>query len=145
MSAAAGHEVQLRWRDFDGLGHVNHPVVLTYLEEGRDAFLDECDIGRVEYVVGRCSVTFLKEIKLDSDSVSVECGVREIGNTSFTTSERILDRKGDVVAEAEFGLVMWDPVKPGPRPITEQERVALMPDAADRTDPAPGRQGGGDE
>ena len=29
----------MRWRDLDGLGHVNHTVVLTYLEEGRDAFL----------------------------------------------------------------------------------------------------------
>ena len=33
------HAVQMRWRDLDGLGHVNHTVVLTYLEEGRDAFL----------------------------------------------------------------------------------------------------------
>ena len=35
-----GHRVQMRWRDLDGLGHVNHTVVLTYLEEGRDAFLE---------------------------------------------------------------------------------------------------------
>ncbi|MEP7026592.1 MAG: hypothetical protein ABJB47_22870, partial [Actinomycetota bacterium] len=30
--------VGVRWRDGDGLGHVNHAVFLTYLEEGRDAF-----------------------------------------------------------------------------------------------------------
>ena len=35
-----GHRVQMRWRDLDGLGHVNHTVVLTYLEEGRDVFLE---------------------------------------------------------------------------------------------------------
>lgn len=127
MSAVLSHEVQLRWRDFDGLGHVNHPVVLTYLEEGRDAFLASCEIGRVDYVVGRCSVTFRKEIKLESDSVTVECGVRELGNSSFTTSERIIDNRGEVAVEAEFGLVMWDPARPGSRPITERERSALMP------------------
>ena len=52
----------MRWRDLDGLGHVNHIVVLTYLEEGRDAFLAEHGISRDEYVVGRCSVGFNREI-----------------------------------------------------------------------------------
>ena len=54
----SAHEVQMRWRDLDALGHVNHPVVLTYLEEGRDAFLAERGISRDEYVVGRCTVCF---------------------------------------------------------------------------------------
>ena len=50
--------MQMRWRDLDGLGHVNHTVVLTYLEEGRDVFLKRHGIRRDEYVVGRCSVNF---------------------------------------------------------------------------------------
>ena len=54
--------MQMRWRDLDGLGHVNHAVVLTYLEEGRDAFLKRHGIRRDEYVVGRCSVNFHDEI-----------------------------------------------------------------------------------
>ena len=62
MSADDGHRVQMRWRDLDGLGHVNHTVVLTYLEEGRDAFLRRHGIRRDEYVVGRCNVSFLGEI-----------------------------------------------------------------------------------
>ena len=62
MSGEDGHRVQMRWRDLDGLGHVNHTVVLTYLEEGRDAFLADRGIRRDEYVVGRCSVTFDGEI-----------------------------------------------------------------------------------
>ena len=58
----SSHEVQMRWRDLDALGHVNHPVVLTYLEEGRDAFLAERGIRRDEYVVGRCTVSYQGEI-----------------------------------------------------------------------------------
>ncbi len=58
VSDGGGHRVQMRWRDLDGLGHVNHTVVLTYLEEGRDAFLAACGVRREEYVVGRCSVNF---------------------------------------------------------------------------------------
>ena len=52
----------MRWGDIDGLGHVDHTVVLSYLEEGRDALLGEHGIRRDEYVVGRCSVNFQREI-----------------------------------------------------------------------------------
>jgi acyl-CoA thioester hydrolase len=119
------HRVQMRWRDLDGLGHVNHVVVLTYLEEGRDAFLEACGIGRVEYVVGRCSVSFNGEIDPAFGAVDVECSVREVGRSSVTTGERILDDRGNTVVEAEFTLVLWDPEKRGSRLLTDQERASL--------------------
>ena len=83
-----GHRVQVRWRDLDGLGHVNHTVVLTYLEEGRDAWLEAHGIRRDEYVVGRCSVDFRREIDPAFRAVTVQCGVRELGRSSLTTSEQ---------------------------------------------------------
>ena len=125
MSGEGGHRVATRWRDLDGLGHVNHAVVLTYLEEGRDAFLEGHGIRRDHYVVGRCSVRFLGEIDPDLEAVTVQCAVRELGQASVTTSERILDDGGETVVEAEFGLVMWDPARRGSRPITDQERASL--------------------
>lgn len=119
------HRVQMRWRDIDGLGHVNHVVALTYLEEGRDAFLAEAGIGRDQYVVGRCSVSWKDEIEPDQGSVVVECRVRELGRSSLTTSERILGEDGRVIVEAEFGIVLWDPERRGSREISESERDAL--------------------
>jgi acyl-CoA thioester hydrolase len=120
-----GHRVQVRWRDLDGLGHVNHTVVLTYLEEGRDAWLEEHGISRDEYVVGRCSVNFRHEIDPAFKTVTVQCAVRELGRSSLTTSERIVDDAGQVVVDAEFGLVLWDPQQRGSRPITDEERASL--------------------
>ena len=38
IGAVFEHPVTVRWRDTDALGHVDHAVFLTYLEEGRDAF-----------------------------------------------------------------------------------------------------------
>ncbi|MGH2992889.1 MAG: acyl-CoA thioesterase [Solirubrobacterales bacterium] len=125
MNVETGHEVQMRWRDLDGLGHVNHTVVLTYLEEGRDAFLKAHGIRRDEYVVGRCSVSFRGEIDPGFEAVTVQCAVRELGRSSVTTTERIVDRSGEVVVEAEFGLVLWDPAQRGSRPITDEERASL--------------------
>jgi acyl-CoA thioesterase FadM len=115
----------MRWQDIDGLGHVNHTVVLTYLEEGRDAFLNRHGIRRDEYVVGRCSVSFDGEIDPEFEAVTVQCAVRDLGRSSVTTRERILDDRGRVVVEAEFGLVLWDPGERGPRPITDEERASL--------------------
>ncbi len=132
MSAVTGHRVQMRWRDLDGLGHVNHVVALTYLEEGRDAFLASHGIGREEYVVGRCEVNYRDEIDPAFGAVTVQCAVRELGSKSVTTAERILDDTGRVVVEAEFGLVLWDPEKRGSRQITETERASLTLRGAER-------------
>ena len=127
-----GHTVQMRWRDLDGLGHVNHPVVLTYLEEGRDAFLKARGIARDEYVVGRCSISFNGEIDPAFESVTVQCAVEELGTKSVRTRERILDRSGAAVVEAEFGLVLWNPAKRVSREITDAERASLSAGEAAR-------------
>jgi acyl-CoA thioester hydrolase len=125
VSGEAGHRVQMRWQDIDGLGHVNHAVVFSYLEEGRDAWLERHGIRREEYVVGRCFVSFNREIDPVQRAVTVECGLRELGRSSVTTSERILAESGEVVVEAEFGLVLWDPEQRGARPISAAERASL--------------------
>jgi acyl-CoA thioester hydrolase len=126
VSGDGGHRVQMRWRDLDGLGHVNHTVVLTYLEEGRDVFLKKHGVPRDEYVVGTCSVRFRGEIDPAFETVTVQCAVRELGRSSVTTSERILDHEGKVVVEAEFGLVLWDPGQRSSRPISDEERASLV-------------------
>ncbi len=125
MSLPGSHRVQMRWRDIDGLGHVNHAVALTYLEEGRDRFLAEHGIGRDEYVVGSCSLRFRGEIDPGQGAVTVECEVDQLGNSSFATSERILSAAGDVVVEAEFGLVLWDRERRVSRPLSAEERASL--------------------
>jgi acyl-CoA thioester hydrolase len=119
----AGHSVQVRWNDLDALGHVGHTAVLVLLEEGRDAMLARNGID--EYVVGRCSVTFRREIGSSVKSVTVQVDVRELGRSSLTTSERIVDEEGDVFVEAEFRIVLWDAERRAPRPISDSERASL--------------------
>ena len=52
------HPVDVRWRDVDALGHVNHAVFLTYLEEGRDAFFTRA-LGDPIYVVARLEIDLM--------------------------------------------------------------------------------------
>jgi acyl-CoA thioester hydrolase len=119
------HEVQTRWEDLDALGHVGHTAVLVLLEQGRDEFLGEHGIRPDQYVVGRCAVSFNREIGPAQKAVTVECRVRELGTSSVTTNERILATDGEVAVEAEFGLVLWDAERRGSRPITDNERASL--------------------
>ena len=121
----SSHAVQTRWEDIDALGHVGHTAVLVLLEQGRDSFLSSHGIGPDQYVVGRCSVTFAREIDPSQKEVTVECSVQEMGTSSLTTTERILDPAGETAVAAEFGLVMWDPERRGSRPITDTERASL--------------------
>jgi acyl-CoA thioesterase FadM len=127
VSSPTSHRVQMRWRDLDGLGHVSHNVAIIYLEEGRDAFLEKHGISRRDYVVGRCTVSYVGEIVPAMGSVLAECSVRELGRSSLTTAERLVGDDGEVLVEAEFGLVLWDAERRSPRPITDAERAALAP------------------
>jgi acyl-CoA thioester hydrolase len=122
-----GHRVSVRWQDIDGLGHVNHVAFLTYFEEGRDAWLRAHGIGRDGYVVGRCAVHYRREIGPDVDAVEVRCAVAELGRSSLTTSEQLLDAGGEILADGEFALVLWDPAARRSRPLTDAERRSLQP------------------
>jgi acyl-CoA thioester hydrolase len=119
------HRVAVRWQDLDALGHVSHVVFLTYLEEGRDAWLGSHGIGRDEYVVGRCAVTYHAEIPPGAPAVHATCAAAEIGRSSLTTREELRDEDGNLLAEAEFGLVLWDPRERRSRPIHDRERASL--------------------
>ena len=117
--------VGMRWRDIDGLGHVNNAVVLTYLEEGRDRFLESLGVDRSQYVVGRCSVSFNRELTLESGPIAFGCEVSRIGNKSFDTKEVLRDAGGETAVEAEFALVMWDREAGASRALSERERAAF--------------------
>jgi len=63
MGAMFEHPVNVRWRDVDALGHVNHAVFLTYLEEGRDAFYMQVLGTDPSYVVVRIEVDLRAEVR----------------------------------------------------------------------------------
>lgn len=119
------YRVPVRWVDLDGLGHVNHAVFLTYLEAGRDAWLESHSIPREEYVVGSISIIYRREIGTDVVEVETACVGARVGRSSLGTRERVLGLDGEVYAEAEVGLIMWDEATRRSRPLTEAERGSV--------------------
>jgi acyl-CoA thioester hydrolase len=125
MAAMFERVVHVRWRDTDALGHVNHAVFLTYLEEGRDAFYTQALGSDPHYVVARLEVDLRAEVRHPDQQVTVRIQAEQLGTTSLTTRETILTPSGEVAAEARVVTVRWDPGQRQPIPFSEAERMRL--------------------
>ena len=125
MGAMFEHQVDVRWRDVDALGHVNHAVFLTYLEEGRDAFFAQTLASDPIYVVVRLEVDLRAEVRYPDRRVTVRIEVERLGTTSLTTRETIITPANEVVAEARVVTVRWDSGQRKPVPFSEAERAQL--------------------
>jgi acyl-CoA thioester hydrolase len=119
------HEVTVRWRDVDGLGHVNHAVFLTYLEEGRDAFYTRTLGADPNYVVVRLEVDLRAEVRYPDRRVTVRIEVERIGTTSLTTRETIVTPAGETAAQARVVTVRWDAGQRKPVPWDDADRARL--------------------
>jgi acyl-CoA thioester hydrolase len=119
------HQVSLRWRDVDALGHVNHAVFLTYLEEGRDAFYVQA-LGRdPHYVVARAEIDWRAEVGYTDRQLRVRIEVERVGTTSLTTREAVLTPAGVTAAEARVVTVLWDAGTRKPMAFSEGDRARL--------------------
>ena len=125
MGALFERVVDVRWRDTDALGHVNHAVFLTYLEEGRDAFFVQTLGGEPDYVVARIEIDLRAEVRHPQRRVTVRLAVERLGTTSLTTRETILTAAREVAAEAQVVSVRWDRRARKAVPFSEDERARL--------------------
>jgi acyl-CoA thioester hydrolase len=122
-----GHEkrIEIRWRDVDAYRHVNNAVYATYLEEGRDEWLERT-LGGVgspwDYVLARVAIDFRRELRLEDEAVVVSCSLERIGNASLILREQIRTRGGDLAAESEAVLVARDRESGSSRPLSDVER-----------------------
>ncbi len=130
MNAAFELEVPVRWRDTDALGHVNHVVFLTYLEEARDAFYAQIMGSDPIYVVVRLEVDWRAEVRHADRRVKVQLAVEQLGTTSLTTRETVLTAAGEVAAQARVVTVRWDLDSRRPVPFSPAERARLNAAAA---------------
>jgi acyl-CoA thioester hydrolase len=118
-------EIEIRWRDLDPYGHVNHAVFLTYLEEVRDEWLIAA-VGddALGYVVARVEIDYRRELTQADDRVVARIRLDSLGTSSVRTVEELVVEDGDLAAEAKAVLVACDESH-RPRPLTDDERAVL--------------------
>jgi acyl-CoA thioester hydrolase len=124
VAQAFTHQVSVRWRDTDALGHVNNAVYLTYLEEARDAFYERA-LGDPIYVVVRLEIDFRAEVRHADRTVHVEIAVERLGTSSLTTREILRTAEGAVAAEARVTTVRWDQEARAAVPFSNKQRTRL--------------------
>jgi acyl-CoA thioester hydrolase len=123
-----GHELEVRFRDCDGLGHVNNAVYLTYLEQARFAFWQ-----RLTGVSGIPRSFILARVECDyrvqataSDRLVVRLRVTAVGKSSFTFEYEIVNaRTREVVATARTVQVMYDYQAGRSIPVPDDIRARL--------------------
>ena len=120
--------IEIRWSDVDAYLHVNNAVYATYLEEGRDAWLEAVlgDAGDPwDFVLARVAIDFRRELRLEDKAVVVSCRLDCIGSSSLTLHEEIRTGDGALSAESEAVLVARDRENGGSRPLNEIERATF--------------------
>jgi acyl-CoA thioester hydrolase len=120
--------IEIRWRDMDAYGHVNNAVYLNFLEEARDAWVQDV-LGSVsdtwDFVLARVEIDFLAELKQDDAAVLVRCTGSSLGRASIRTREKVVKLDGTTSARAAAVIVPRDPSTGRSRALNERERALL--------------------
>jgi acyl-CoA thioester hydrolase len=124
--------IQLRAADLDYLGHVTAAAYLVFFEEARTRWLAEC-WGHPDppYVVARQQIEYLRELLLEEAEITIRIRLARIGCSSLDVVEQLEVRGGEPKARSEARLVVWDTATRSSRPLTSEERLALLAQAPD--------------
>ena len=111
-------DINVRFKDLDVLGHVNHLNILSYFEEGRIAFAQQVlglnlemkeTLRELPFIMGSLSCKFLSPVGL-TDDIFLEIWVGEIHNKSFTFKYTVSGKKNKdkIFAAGESTHVFFD-------------------------------------
>lgn len=97
----------------DLFGHINNLAFLKYIQAARVSYWEH--INLYEYfrmhnigpVLASVNCQYKKPLHYPG-SVIASCGLRFIKNSSFGLSHRIIDDSGEIAAEAEDAMVLYD-------------------------------------
>ena len=100
---------EVRFRDLDGMAHVNNAVFLTYMESARIAYLSSLGAGpnpQASLILARTEVDFRSPVVLGE---AIEVGVRpgRLGTKSFELEYEVR-ADGRLAAEGRSVLVGFD-------------------------------------
>jgi acyl-CoA thioester hydrolase len=122
------HRLSVRFRDCDGMGHVNHAVYFTYLEQCRLTFWREATgtpSPHTRVIVARAECDYRAPAYF-GDELEVRLRVGRIGRSSFTLEYeigRVSDER--IVAEGKTVMVSYDYTAGAPVPLPAAARALL--------------------
>jgi len=122
------HRLSVRFRDCDAMGHVNHAVYFTYLEQCRLTYWRErtgAPSPHTRVILARAECDY-RAPAVFGDELEVRLTVGDIGRTSFTLVYEIVNvASGVMVATGKTVLVSYDYATAKPVPLTDVTRALL--------------------
>jgi acyl-CoA thioester hydrolase len=105
------HRLSVRFRDCDAMGHVNHAVYFTYLEQCRLTFWREvtgAPSPHTRVIIARAECDY-RAPAVFGDELEIGVRVGEIGRSSFALVYEISDvRTGRSIAAGKTVMVSYD-------------------------------------
>lgn len=123
-------QIDVRFRDIDAMGHVNHVVFFTYFEEGRKKFFFDffktSDPSAFPFIMAHVGCDYLRPINLGSEPV-LQMWVKDIGTKSFNLGYKLVDASDEnrVYAKGESVQVCYDYAQSNSMEVPEGLRQKL--------------------
>src|SRR5207245_3789150 len=123
-------DIQMRFRDIDGMGHVNNAVYLSYVELARTQFYmhraNKRTLDEIDFILAHVEIDFESQATW-GDQIQVAVWPSKIGNSSFTLSYEVKEKQsGRILARAESVLVSYDYERRKSKPIPDEFRTLLQ-------------------
>ncbi len=123
-------DIQMRFRDIDGMGHVNNAVYLSYVELARTQFYmhhaNKRTLDEIDFILAHVEIDFESQATW-GDQIQVAVWPSKIGNSSFTLSYEVKEkRSGRILARAKSVLVSYDYETRKSKPIPDEFRTLLQ-------------------
>jgi acyl-CoA thioester hydrolase len=105
------HDVEVRFRDLDPMGHAHHSLPLIYWEEARARYWREVagrgDVADIDYVMGEFTVRYLSRIRFPA---RLTAGVRvsRLGRSSFGMEYGLWDEEDRLLSTGSSAQVVYD-------------------------------------
>jgi acyl-CoA thioester hydrolase len=122
------YRLSVRFRDCDAMGHVNHAVYFTYLEQCRLTFWREvtgAPSPHTRVIVARAECDYRAPAHF-GDELEVGLRVGEIGRSSFVLKYEIVHvAGGHLIATGTTVMVSYDAAAGKSVPLPEASRILL--------------------
>ena len=122
-------DIQMRFRDIDGMGHVNNAVYLSYCELARTQFYLKHNFKRslheIDFILAHVDIDYVSVAEW-GDQVQIAVWPSKLGTSSFTLSYEITEkRSGRLIARSTSILVSYDYAAKKSKPIPPEFRKVL--------------------
>lgn len=122
------HEVAVRFRDLDAMGHAHHSLPLMYWEEARTRYWSTVagreTVEAIDYVLAEVTVRFHHRIHYPA---TLRAGVRatRLGRSSLDMEYGLWDDQDRLLSSGSSTQVMFDYRAGGSKPIDPETRERI--------------------